>query len=207
MIFIYVLELENNKYYIGKTNYPKFRLDSHFNYRGSEWTKKYKPIKLKELIKNCESYDEDKYVIKYMEKFGIDNVRGGSFCQIKLGPENKKIIKRMINSSNDKCFKCKSNNHFASKCTYEKSIGYEDNSTSSEENSTSYEDNSINDDEIYIWECEFCGREFKTEKGCSIHEKIYCGNRKSNNCYRCGRQGHYANNCFANKHIKGYYLY
>ena len=26
------------------------------------------------------------------------------------------------------------------------------------------------------------------------------------NCYRCGRQGHYASTCYAKKHIKGYYL-
>ena len=25
-------------------------------------------------------------------------------------------------------------------------------------------------------------------------------------CFRCGRKGHIANNCFASKHIKGYYL-
>lgn len=38
MVFIYILQLESNKYYIGKTNNPDIRLDSHFNSNGSEWT-------------------------------------------------------------------------------------------------------------------------------------------------------------------------
>ena len=39
MVFIYALKLEKGKYYIGKTNNPKFRLESHFNSNVSEWTK------------------------------------------------------------------------------------------------------------------------------------------------------------------------
>ena len=37
MVFIYILQLENNKYYIGKTENPDFRLKSHFNSNGSVW--------------------------------------------------------------------------------------------------------------------------------------------------------------------------
>ena len=61
MIFIYILELENKKYYVGKTTNPNFRIESHFNSNGSYWTKKYKPIRLYQLIPNCDDYDEDKY--------------------------------------------------------------------------------------------------------------------------------------------------
>ena len=25
-------------------------------------------------------------------------------------------------------------------------------------------------------------------------------------CFRCGREGHHANSCYASKHIRGYYL-
>jgi predicted GIY-YIG superfamily endonuclease len=35
MVFIYILELENKKYYVGKTTDPNFRIDSHFNSNGS----------------------------------------------------------------------------------------------------------------------------------------------------------------------------
>ena len=34
MVFIYILELENKKYYIGKTTNPQFRIESHFNSSG-----------------------------------------------------------------------------------------------------------------------------------------------------------------------------
>jgi len=46
MVFIYILQLEKGKYYIGKTNNPQFRLETHFNSNGSEWTKIYKPLKV-----------------------------------------------------------------------------------------------------------------------------------------------------------------
>ena len=50
MLYIYVLKLSCNKYYVGKTTNPEFRLDSHFDSDGSAWTLKYKPIGLVDLI-------------------------------------------------------------------------------------------------------------------------------------------------------------
>jgi hypothetical protein len=104
MLYIYILELESNKYYIGKTINPQFRLDKHFDGSASVWTNKYKPVKLIELISNCDNFDEDKYTLKYMEKYGIDNVRGGSFCQIVLNQENLNTINKMIKNSLNKNF-------------------------------------------------------------------------------------------------------
>jgi hypothetical protein len=116
MLYIYILELENNKYYIGKTTNPQFRLEQHFNSTGSSWTQKYKPIKLLEIIHNCDIFDEDKYTLKYMSLHGIDNVRGGSFCEIKLNHNYINILKRMIDGASDKCYKCREHGHFANEC-------------------------------------------------------------------------------------------
>ena len=79
MVYIYALKLEQNKYYIGKTNTPHFRIENHFNSNGSEWTKMYKPLSILEIKPNCDDYDEDKITRQYMDKYGVENVRGGSF--------------------------------------------------------------------------------------------------------------------------------
>mgnify|MGYP001954059819 CR=1 FL=1 len=42
MLFIYILQLEQSKYYVGKTTNPLIRIGDHFDARGSEWTVRYK---------------------------------------------------------------------------------------------------------------------------------------------------------------------
>ena len=88
MVYIYVLKLKNNKYYVGKSTNPSTRLEDHFSEFGSAWTKKYKPITIHEIRPDCDDGDEDKITLEYMKKYGIDNVRGGSFCQLNL-PQNE----------------------------------------------------------------------------------------------------------------------
>ncbi len=143
MVFIYVLELENKKYYVGKTTNPKFRLEQHFNSSGSQWTKKYKPIKILELISNCDVYDEDKFTRIYMDKYGINNVRGGSYVQIKLDKITIENLEKMNRGTTDKCFLCGEKDHFAKDCS---------------------------NHDIDIWICEYCDKEFTDENKCQLHE-------------------------------------
>jgi hypothetical protein len=107
-------------------------------------------------------------------------------------------------------------------------------------------------EEVVIWCCSHCDREFESKRSALDHESrcnkskpdgkcdcpssYFSPHRKSRCflkrmieeseddddddddsddesedeemqcCYRCGRQGHYANTCYASKHVKGYYL-
>ncbi len=55
--------------------------------------KKYKSVKVIQQINNYDDYDEDKYTLKYMDIYDIENVRGGSFVTIILEESTIKYIK------------------------------------------------------------------------------------------------------------------
>lgn len=75
--YIQILELEQDKYYV------KLRDDTDFT-DNSEWITLYKPLSIIETVYNCKELDVDKYTRIYMEKYGIENVRGGSFSSVEL---------------------------------------------------------------------------------------------------------------------------
>lgn len=82
--WLYVLKLENDKWYVGITSRtPEHRFKQHMNGFGANWTRNYKPIKIhytQDLgycsIENAQLF-EGRVTRKYMEKYGDNNVRGG----------------------------------------------------------------------------------------------------------------------------------
>ena len=200
MVYIYVLKLYSNKYYIGKTEDPNFRLTDHFKSGGSVWTKKYKPISIHELRPDCDSNDETTITHEYMKKYGIDNVRGGPWCKIDIS-EHENAIKQIINSEKDICYKCGKPSHYANKCPqkYKK-------------------ESNIKSNKI---KCERCGRTGHTFQECFAKRDInnnYIVDTESEEeylssdeedcrneiCFKCGRTGHWATNCYAKKDVYGY---
>jgi hypothetical protein len=114
-MYIYILELEQNKYYIGKSNNVNERFLDHCNGYGSKWTKLYKPIRIINII-NYTKFEEDRQVLIYMEMYGIGNVRGGVFSKINLSRDDYNYIYKYINSENDVCYRCKRKGHFINNC-------------------------------------------------------------------------------------------
>jgi len=199
MVYIYILKLENHKYYIGKTNNPTIRLESHFSSNGSAWTKKYKPLEIIEIIPDCDNYDEDKYTLKMMNKYGILNVRGGSFCQINLSDDNIKTIKQMLIFSNDRCYICGNKGHFGKDC---KTLNF-----------IQVKMPEINPNEKC--NCISSYISTHTKKHCLLKKiKKFFKNEERDiprlqskkKCFRCGRDGHNTSNCIQKRHVEGYYL-
>lgn len=117
MVMVYILKLETDKYYVGKTHNIEFCLEQHFNATGSIWTIKYKPICVLDIIMDCDEYDEDKYTRMYMDQYGIDNVRGGSFCEEILPITTHSMLEKMKKTAENKCDTCGQTGHFVENCT------------------------------------------------------------------------------------------
>ena len=85
---IYILRLEQNKYYAGSSFSLKYAIKKHEKGKASQWTKKYPPIELvhqqsfiyEDGIPNMDIINN--LVIEYGEKYGYENIRGGSFTML-----------------------------------------------------------------------------------------------------------------------------
>ena len=116
LFYTYVLELNEKKYYVGKSSKPMKRIGDHISTRGSGWTHHYEPLKILEINEAHDPMEEDFTTLRYMYRMGIDNVRGGSFCELNLSQENIMTLEKMIKGTDDRCYFCGSSDHLIATC-------------------------------------------------------------------------------------------
>jgi len=137
---VYVLRLQQGKYYVGKTNNLKRRLHEHQE-RGAgcaEWTKVYPmldTVPRKSNLSYQASYADsddassttaqrtgDANAIERTETLyqiklhGIENVRGAKWCSIELTEEQKNEVKDALRELEDHCFGCGAVGHLKRDC-------------------------------------------------------------------------------------------
>ena len=95
---VIVAKLEGDKYFVGGTVQKNFKIDQlRTLYKGkSDWLVLNQPIKIIEIIDNCTEQDIDKYTLKYMKLYGMQNVRGHSYPLNYMDKETQNYLQRMI---------------------------------------------------------------------------------------------------------------
>ena len=111
---------------------------------------------------------------------------GNSEPSIDIPSATISVLQHEILGNTDKCYNCGLPGHFTNNCkkqTLKKEIVKEE----------------------YEYECDYCDRTFTTQFGCSVHEKS-CQKTAVPECFRCGRVGHFKQDCYARTHENGYSL-
>eukprot|EP00961_Rhodomonas_salina_P109257 1470779-Rhodomonas_salina.1 len=84
MLWLYVLELRGNRFYVGTTNNVGQRVAQHERGCGCAWTKQHGVVRVVKSHVVTSPLEEDTEVKKLMMVHGIDRVRGGSYSQPEL---------------------------------------------------------------------------------------------------------------------------
>ncbi|EGZ15167.1 hypothetical protein PHYSODRAFT_507023 [Phytophthora sojae] len=114
-MIVYVLELADGHYYVGRIDNLTARLEAHANGRGSEWTKQYPTIQLKGTYEETSPFYEDMITKIMMAKYRISKVRGGSYSQVFLPKSKHFAIVSELRGAKGTCFRC-GGSHFVRSC-------------------------------------------------------------------------------------------
>jgi predicted GIY-YIG superfamily endonuclease len=76
---LYVLKLEDDCYYVGKTEALKHRLGRHFSGQGASWTRLHKPVSVVDIREETADLTEKDLTIEVMKAHGFENVRGAGW--------------------------------------------------------------------------------------------------------------------------------
>lgn len=179
--FVYILELEGGRFYVGITGDIMKRIGEHMRSRGAEWTKRYPFVRLHHAEtfanKTKEQMEEieDNFTLVVMAKRGIANTRGGKWINIRLLSTEIAEIMQKIKPLPNVCIGCGRPEH--GKCTVLESKV--DSKSSGE------------DVQSPVFGKELA--KVKKEKASSLPAEACV--KRAFNCSRCGYPGHRCNTC------------
>jgi predicted GIY-YIG superfamily endonuclease len=214
MAYIYTLELENNKYYIGMTNNPEIRIGQHHEGTGASWTIKYKPINILNIKPSSGAFDENNTTKELMIKYGIDNVRGGTYCTEYIDKTQKELLQKELWSVANCCIRCGYKDHYINQCrkridangqkitlkSIVKKTPKPNTTCNITTNITTNIDNII---PVKSKNCKVCGRNNHKSKDCFATSKLTGSPIVKKPCTRCKRLGHKKSVCYATTDING----
>jgi hypothetical protein len=115
---VYVIRLDNNKFYVGESINPNKRIKDHFNGRGSAWTKINKPLRSIDPLTPSQGHLwELTETLRQMNIHGMDNVRGSLFTNPNPFTTSERVMAAQLYCElNSYCRRCGEPNHFMSQC-------------------------------------------------------------------------------------------
>lgn len=190
--YVYLLELQNGKYYVGRTNNVTRRVQQHNGESDAEWVRLHCFVRLISSQPISSRLEEDLEVKKAMLQYGIDNVRGGTYSTIFLSEQTTAILKQELVHAEDKCFNCGGKDHYLSACPLSRKASQV---------------------EVEKSNCTRCGRNTHTADKCFavnrfdgapiVAEVPIVREPEKKNCTKCGRNTHTAEKCFASLKLDG----
>lgn len=203
--YLYVLQLQHDCYYIGKTQRsPKVRLAEHKRGEGSAWTRLHPPIKFAVPVKRVpwEGPDEDLETKKWMKAHGVECVRGGSYTAVELSNEEIGLIRREWATETNACLRCNRTGHLVAQCYARTTVdGYriiERGDNVDEDDEASVENA---DDESESYDVDSAGESGSDDDESGRQQKR--PRRNAGDCFRCGRDSHWAADCYAKTDVNG----
>jgi predicted GIY-YIG superfamily endonuclease len=99
-MFVYALKCSQSKWYVGQTTDIVRRFQSHKDGTGAAWTKVYPAESIVKLVKSSGTdFSELAITLEFMDKYGIDNVRGGPFNNVHMPTDHVKTIIKIMTSN------------------------------------------------------------------------------------------------------------
>ena len=177
---IYILRLQDNCFYVGKSEKPEERIKQHKQGMGCAFTRLHPVVSVEMIVTNASPFEEDRYVKEYMGKYGIENVRGGAYVSLDLEDEQYKILQKEIWYAENRCGRCGRSSHWISNCKFYVT-----------------DVNGKRLDQDNLWQCDYCGMEFGARNDYKQHILICTEFGKEFHCIRCGWDSHNVFHCVA----------